>query len=426
MIGIILILAPAGIQAQTEWEKYTGNPVLSGGSQGEWDESGVIGTRILFDGTTYHMWYSTLDSLGGLGYATSSDGINWTKYNANPVLEPGPEGTWDDTVPGSPSVILANSIYHMWYFVFDGTIALIGYATSPDGTTWTKHASNPVLSGGSPGTWDDAGVLDPEVILKDSTYHMWYTGWDGTNTRIGHATSSDGVNWTKSAGNPVLDIGPIESWDAAMVGYSSVVSNGITYKMWYTGNDSMEVGTPWGANIYGIGYATSTDGIAWTKFEENSVLSRGVWGAWDALVAFLPDVIFDGIKYQMWYTGLDIPGGDLELNIGYAVSPDLVITSISDVPEDKDGLPITYVLNSAYPNPFNPVSTIRYELPHASDVSLIVYNILGREMVRLVNGYMEPGYHEVHWNGQEFPSGVYIARLVTSEYTKSIKMLLLK
>ncbi|MFB0516682.1 MAG: T9SS type A sorting domain-containing protein, partial [Candidatus Neomarinimicrobiota bacterium] len=93
--------------------------------------------------------------------------------------------------------------------------------------------------------------------------------------------------------------------------------------------------------------------------------------------------------------------------------------------------PISYYLFPVYPNPFNPVSTILYELPRASEVSLIVYDILGREVARLVDGHTEPGYHQVKWNGRdkngtELPSGIYIARLVTPEYTKSIKMVLLK
>ena len=97
----------------------------------------------------------------------------------------------------------------------------------------------------------------------------------------------------------------------------------------------------------------------------------------------------------------------------------------------ETGLPDRFTLYQNYPNPFNPVYTIRYELPQASEVSLIVYNILGREVTRLVDGYLEPGYHQVRWDskdqdGRNVSSGIYIARLVTPEYTKSIKMVLLK
>jgi photosystem II stability/assembly factor-like uncharacterized protein len=104
---------------------------------------------------------------------------------------------------------------------------------------------------------------------------------------------------------------------------------------------------------------------------------------------------------------------------------DFTLTSIHGGSSAKID-PGAYHLHPAYPNPFNPVTTIRYELPHASVVSLIVYDLLGREVARLLDGYMEPGYHEVQWDGRDFASGIYITRLATPGYSKSIKMVLLK
>jgi len=115
----------------------------------------------------------------------------------------------------------------------------------------------------------------------------------------------------------------------------------------------------------------------------------------------------------------------------FAVPRAIPLTVISLDTYRAEALPIEYRLHPNYPNPFNPVSTIRYELPQASDVSLIVYDILGREVARLLDSYMEPGYHQTVWNGRnasgrELPSGIYIARLITLDYSKSIKMALLK
>jgi Leucine-rich repeat (LRR) protein len=113
-------------------------------------------------------------------------------------------------------------------------------------------------------------------------------------------------------------------------------------------------------------------------------------------------------------------------------SQPIIVKVVEELPIDEEaGHPVEYTLHANYPNPFNPVSTIRYDLPHASDVSLIVYNILGREVVRLVDDYVESGVHQVQWDsrnsqGRQVPSGIYITRLVTPEYTKSIKMVLLK
>ena len=89
-------------------------------------------------------------------------------------------------------------------------------------------------------------------------------------------------------------------------------------------------------------------------------------------------------------------------------------------------LPTQFSLSPNYPNPFNPASTIRYELPVGSALSLIIYDVLGREVTTLAEGYQEAGSYQVRWDGAGFPSGIYVARLVTPEYTKSIKMVLLK
>ncbi|UCH62582.1 MAG: T9SS type A sorting domain-containing protein [Fidelibacterota bacterium] len=98
---------------------------------------------------------------------------------------------------------------------------------------------------------------------------------------------------------------------------------------------------------------------------------------------------------------------------------------------ETGGLPLVYAFRQNYPNPFNPSTTIKFDLPLAAEVYLVVYDLLGREVIRLVNEQMEPGYHQIVWKGEtvegrEVPSGIYIARLVTPGFTKSIKMALLK
>jgi len=185
--------------------------------------------------------------------------------------------------------------------------------------------------------------------------------------------------------------------------------------MWYTGNDGAD---------QRIGYATSSDGVDWTKDANNPVLDLGSAGSWDDVHVFIPWVIDDGSTFHMWYTGND---GTNLLRIGYATDTSRVV----GIEDYSSIIPSSFVLHQNYPNPFNPISTIRYDLPQGGEVSLIVYNILGREVARLVDGYMEPGYHQVQWDGmnnsgRELPSGIYITRLVTPEYTKSIKMVLLK
>ncbi len=99
--------------------------------------------------------------------------------------------------------------------------------------------------------------------------------------------------------------------------------------------------------------------------------------------------------------------------------------------EEQAALPVAYALHQNYPNPFNPTTTIRFDLPLATDIHIVVYDLLGREVVRLLNQQLEPGFHELIWNGRDhtgraLPSGIYIVLMATPEYSKSIKMVLLK
>jgi hypothetical protein len=78
-----------------------------------------------------------------------------------------------------------------------------------------------------------------------------------------------------------------------------------------------------------------------------------------------------------------------------------------------------------YPNPFNPSTTIRYELPKTADVSLKIFNVLGQEMVSLVNDQRAPGSYQVQWNAN-VPSGIYFYRLEAGGFVETKKMILLR
>ncbi|MEE9464166.1 MAG: M6 family metalloprotease domain-containing protein [Candidatus Neomarinimicrobiota bacterium] len=95
------------------------------------------------------------------------------------------------------------------------------------------------------------------------------------------------------------------------------------------------------------------------------------------------------------------------------------------------GIPEEYALRQNYPNPFNPSTTLRFEAPRIGRVELVVYDLLGREVVRLIDRTMDPGYFDVTWNGRtasgaEVAGGLYFARMITPDYTRTIKMIMLK
>jgi hypothetical protein len=89
-------------------------------------------------------------------------------------------------------------------------------------------------------------------------------------------------------------------------------------------------------------------------------------------------------------------------------------------------VPKSFGLLQNYPNPFNPSTTIRYELPRTSHVTLTVYDLLGREVATLVDGLEEPGYKSVQFNAGNLASGVYLYRLTAGDFVQTRKLLVLK
>ncbi len=85
-----------------------------------------------------------------------------------------------------------------------------------------------------------------------------------------------------------------------------------------------------------------------------------------------------------------------------------------------------YALASNYPNPFNPSTEIRFTLPEASAVSLVVYDVMGREVERLLDKTLGAGYHEARWDATGLPSGVYLYRIEAGSFAQTRRMTLLK
>jgi hypothetical protein len=109
----------------------------------------------------------------------------------------------------------------------------------------------------------------------------------------------------------------------------------------------------------------------------------------------------------------------------------MVVQDLVSGLEDLEILPTTFDIAQNYPNPFNPTTTINYQVPQVTDVKLVVYNILGQKVRTLVNDRMEPGYHSVVWDGRNedgrtVASGIYIYRFEAIDYTKTLKLMLLK
>jgi len=93
---------------------------------------------------------------------------------------------------------------------------------------------------------------------------------------------------------------------------------------------------------------------------------------------------------------------------------------------ESDIVPTQYSLEQNYPNPFNPSTTLKYEIPKESYITLKVYDILGREVATLVNKQQKAGYYEIDWNAVNNSSGIYFYKIQAGDFLETKKMILMK
>jgi Secretion system C-terminal sorting domain len=111
----------------------------------------------------------------------------------------------------------------------------------------------------------------------------------------------------------------------------------------------------------------------------------------------------------------------------YYIIDDLAFSAATGIDRELvSGIPSAFELQQNFPNPFNPVTHIRYALPQANQVKLEVYNSLGQKVTELVNEYQRAGNHVVEFQAGSLPSGIYFYRITAGSYQKMMKMMLMK
>jgi len=208
------------------WRKYAYNPVLGGNLGVCFDVS------LLREGGEYRMWFSWRTKKS-VALVKSADGIHWGTPDI--VLGPNPATGWEEDI-NRPAVIRRGNTYFMWYTGQTPEHSSIGLATSEDGTHWVRASAEPVLSASQ--RWEKVAVMCPHVMWDESgqVYRMWYSGGEQYEPdAIGYATSPDGRSWTKLAGNPIFKSNPEATWESYKVTACQVLRHGAWYYMFYIG-----------------------------------------------------------------------------------------------------------------------------------------------------------------------------------------------
>ncbi|MCB0286590.1 MAG: T9SS type A sorting domain-containing protein, partial [Calditrichaeota bacterium] len=126
---------------------------------------------------------------------------------------------------------------------------------------------------------------------------------------------------------------------------------------------------------------------------------------------------------------LEFTVSDGELSASQTLT--VVVEPTVGIFDDPTALPTSFDITQNYPNPFNPSTSLKFQLPTATDVRLVIYNVLGQKVRTLANQQFQAGYHEVKWDGMNdygvrAATGVYIYRFEAGKFVKVMKMTLMK
>ena len=326
--------SPAGINPGA-WSRYPGNPLITEGPSGSWDDHGATFASVILDETAgeFRMYYHGFSFNGThqIGLATSPDAVNWTKFPGNPVMTPGPTA-WDDHSVRVPMVWKEGpSDYRMMYTGYDGSSYQIGYAFSADGISWTKHASNPVFN--DP-TWAHDETENWGVMKVGAEYLMWYC--DFGMRQSGIAVSSDLVNWSPHQPGPIF----ASSGDPADDRYSQYCP----FSFKYGGDYYVLVPSYDGSWNYSKYYLYRSSSPYFPESDRHLVRvahAVGLEGEWDDHDNDCPYVFMLDIERTQFYSGqlwcyYAAEGGANLWKEGLLLEADIA-AALSDVP--LDGIP---------------------------------------------------------------------------------------
>ena len=309
VLGAIEIAPPSHSQPQSQQScvEFQNNPVLndSGGytfttSTGKWFAYNHTYSEpaVLERNGVLRMWYAGTvgGAQGALGIftAVSRDGANWS-VNQTPVLTSAPNGSvW------GPSVLYNGTGYMMYYTENNGTTVQsrsIGAAFSSDGIHWTRYSDNPVLVSG-PGVYDSNYIKNPSVVYKDGAYEMWYAGSSWPNATSGGLVLSTAIDYATSGDGLHWSKYP---GNPVFVGAPDQIIDNATF-----------VGHPNVLDVngtllmlygdgYSIRYAISQNGINWTPMSGNLVSSNHSF--WESDYVSEPAALLNGSELNLWYYG---------------------------------------------------------------------------------------------------------------------------
>ena len=353
-----------------------------------------------YENTLYVGWRRFSPDAEILISKSTNSGINWsTPVNVNepamfgigPALSTGSNGevyiSWTCS-SNPPKIIFDKSTDGGATFGTDKIIS-----TAPD--AWLPSMATDISGGSRDGyiyvTWEDGSYGDLDVFLSFS--------------------SNGGTNWSipKRVNNDSIGNGKKQYWPSISVNDSGNIAI-IFYDTRNTPNDS----------IIEAYLAYSTDGDL--NFTNELLSSQPSFtNTPNGSIRFGDYIGIDYYGSRIVPVWTDERTSDYNMEIYTAV----INTTIGIQPIANE-IPTAFELYQNYPNPFNPITNIRFDLHKSSQVKLVIYNILGKEVATLMNENLSAGSYEIDWDGSGYPSGVYFYKMVADDFVQTRKLVLMK
>jgi hypothetical protein len=432
--GTEVTVAHAGLEINTN-EQRGGNSwsstLTSSTASATWPRLAVGG------GLNIHVIAGAGNPPTGYVYTRSIDaGANYSPVDM-PVLTtsaPSADG-WDIAARGDKIVLV-------------GTPQAVGsdvviQVSTDNGTTWATQTIYDVAGTGELPTGQQQPQPDGSCSVVIDNAGNIQVAW-GNFMAIGNATNDPEQFYSFHAG--------IMHWSSAtgvrtLVSEAPVQDTSIANLPGAPGHDGNfatqpDIGVDAANNLYVVFSSLTAERDSAGNAYEHAYASRSTNGGltWTPAVDITPGTGFDAAfpsladlidtHLHIVYNSDKYAGNSVQSNhpitqtaIMYLKVP--VTALLVDVPA-QGRLPEHYALMQNYPNPFNPVTQIDYDLARAGLVTIKVYDILGKEVATLLNADMQPGSHQVAFDGQKLASGIYVYRMTANGFTQVRKMMLVK
>jgi hypothetical protein len=407
-----------------QWVRYYDGPVHGN------DEARKVAVDI--DGNIYVFGFSTIHGSSGFAYTTikySSDGnIIWIKTFGIPSTGTEVE---DMKVDNNCNVYVTGmSNYRAVTVKYDSLGKLLWsneYPVNRSGLTWAKSLAldknfNVCVAG-----YTEEGAITESDFFVIKYSPAGITEWvrtfnDDSTVYSTYMANSVGTDSTGS----VYVNGVYRSFQGAAHKLLTIKYSNSGELIWYRkeydtlgGQNSWftvdHLGSAYSAASYGSVYPLSN--VMMIKYDSSG---RKLWTQSYIDTFSTTSFIKVDEKLNIYITGAR--GTPTYGNNAFTVK----YNQLTGIKTSNASIPVNFKLYQNYPNPFNPITKIQYSIPQNGDVSLKVYDMLGREVQTLVNGYKKAGDYSVIFDGSKLSSGVYIYKLQAEQYSDMKKMVLIK